>query len=236
MSAHVNLPARDLSADDHGFTLIELMVAIGLFGILMAMVSVFVIQGVGSIKDASVANTVQAQQQNAMQVVSRQLRYIDNPVNSGVLPAAVLAATPSAMVFFTLSGTGTVDRLPYKVMLCTTTRGVESFTWAPALTNGGAILNTSPNMTVPTCDDAGAVGATRRILIPDDASTAPVMTFKYWRARTLADPAGTGDIEMVPAGSLTAAQAKLLTKVTVTFTDPALGTPLEQTIVLANER
>ncbi len=228
--------ARHRDASDTGFTLIELMVAIGLFGMLMALVTVFVVTGVGSIKDASTANNVQAQQQNAMLVMSRQVRYIDNPVNSGVPPAAILEATPDSLAFFTLSGTGTVDRLPYKLLLCTTPRGVESFTWPPALTSGGAVLDTTPDMTVPTCDDAGAAGANRRILLVDDISTAPDLAFRYWRARTAADPAGTGDVEMVPAGSLTSDQLDLLTKITVTLTDPSLGIPLEETIVLANER
>jgi prepilin-type N-terminal cleavage/methylation domain-containing protein len=236
MSGGVTRNREARPARDEGFTLIELLVSIGIFGLLMAMVSVFVIQGVGAIKDASTANNVQAQEQNAMLVISRQVRYIDNPVNSGNPPAAILEATPSTLAFFTLSGTGNVDRLPYKVLLCTTNRGVESFSWPPALTNGGAILDTTPDMTIPTCDDAGGVGANRRILISDDASTAPAMSFRYWRARTSADPVGTGDVELVPTGSLTAAQLDLLTKITVTLSDPSLGTPLEQTVVLVNER
>lgn len=221
---------------DDGLTLVELIVAIGIFGLLMAMVSVFVIRGVGAIRDASTANTVQAQQQNAMLAISRQLKYIDNPVNAGVPPAAILEATPSSLAFFALSGTGDVDRLPYKVLLCTTERGVESFTWPPALTNGGAILDTTPDMSIPTCDATGGAGAVRRILLPDDDRTAPSMSLRYWRAATPLDPQGSDDIEMVPAGSLTAAQLDQLTKITVTLTDPSLGAPLEQTVVLVNER
>ncbi len=226
---------RDPSRDD-GFTLIELMVSIGIFGILMAMVSVIVINGMGSLRTATTGNTVQAEQQNAMLVTSRLVRYIDNPVNSGVPPAAILQATPTSLAFFTLSGTGNVDRLPYKVMLCTTQRGVESFTWAPALVNGAAVPNANPNMSVPTCNDAGAVGAMRRVLLQNAQDTQPSMAFRYWRARTVADGIGTGDIEILPSGSLTTAQLALLSSVTIVLSDPSLGGSLEQTVVLANER
>jgi hypothetical protein len=140
------------------------------------------------------------------------------------------------MAFFTLSGTGPVDRLPYKVMLCTTDRGVESFTWAPQLVNGGAVLDTTPDMSVPTCDAAGANGSQRRILLPDASDTTPDLEFRYWRERTAADEAGTDDVEMVPAGTLSTAELDELTKVTITVRDPSLGSPLEQTVVLANER
>lgn len=215
------------SRDDAGFTLVELIVAIGIFAILMAIVSVVMVNGLGSIRDATTANTVQAQQQNALLVMSRQLKYIDNPVNSRNPPAAILQATPTSMVFFTVSGAGPVDRLPYKVMLCTTARGVEEFSWRPALTNGAAVLNTSPSMTVPACTDAGGAGAVRRILLPDGRDTAPSLGFEYF------DAAGA---PLVPSGSLSAAQLKSLASVRVTLSDPALGGPLQQSILLVNER
>ena len=224
------------TGSDRGFTLIEVMVAIGLFGVLMALVSVLMMNGLSALRAASTANTVQAQQQNAMLAMTRAIKYIDNPTQGTNPPAAILQATPTSLAFYTLSGAGSVDRLPYKVMMCTTTRGVETFTWAPALTNGAAVLNLSPNMTVPTCNDAGANGSTRRVLLPNDRETAPSLAFTYWRARTAADGAGTGDIQLVPSGALTTAQLALLTKIKVRVEDPALGAPLEQTVVLVNDR
>jgi prepilin-type N-terminal cleavage/methylation domain-containing protein len=211
---------------DDGFTLVELLVAMGIFGILMAVVSVLMINGLGSIRDATTANTVQAQQQNAVLVMSRQLKYIDNPVNSRNPPAAILQATPTSMVFFTLSGAGPVDRLPYKVMLCTTPRGVEQFSWAPALVNGAAVLNAVPDMSVPACTDAGGAGATRRILLPDVNDTSPSIAFEYF------DAAGAA---LVPTGSLSTAQLAQLASVRVTLSDPSLGAPLQQTVLLVNE-
>jgi prepilin-type N-terminal cleavage/methylation domain-containing protein len=237
MSGSVLTKARARrEAPDSGFTLIEMMVAIGLFAVLMAMVSVFVVAGLGAIRDTASANWVQAQQQNALLAMSREVQYIDNPVNSGVPPSAILEATPGKLVFFTLSGAGPVDRLPYKIMLCTTDRGVEEFSWAPALTDGGAVLNTSPNMTVPTCDDAGGSGASRRVLLPKETGTDPSLVFQYWREATSADNPSTGDVELVPATQLTTAQLDQLTKITMVLSDPSLGRTLDQTVVLVNER
>ena len=221
---------------DGGFTLIELMVAIGIFALLMALVSVILINGIRSIRVATTANTVQAQQQNTMLVLSKLVKYIDNPLNTGVPPAAILQATPSSMAFFTLSGTGIVDRLPYKVAVCRTPRGVETFTWSPTLVNGAAVVNTSPDMSAPACTDAGAAGSRRRILLPDAPDTNPTAAFRYYRERTAADGVGTGDIELVPVGVLTAAQLALLHRVEITLSDPSVGAPLQQSIVLANER
>jgi prepilin-type N-terminal cleavage/methylation domain-containing protein len=212
---------------DSGFTVVELVVAIGIFGLLMALVSVLMLNGLRSLRVASTANVVQAQQQNAALTLTRLLRYIDNPVNGiSTPPAAILEATPTSMAFFTLSGTGAVDRLPYKVAVCPTTRGVETFTWAPTLVSGAAVLNASPNMTVPACTDAGATGSARRVLLPNESDTAPTLGFRYYAGAT----------ELIPSPALTTQQLATLTSVAIRLDDPSLGTPLEQTVVLVNDR
>jgi hypothetical protein len=122
------------------------------------------------------------------------------------------------------------------VKLCTTERGVESFTWAPTMANGIPVVNNSPSMTVPACTTAGANGSKRRVLLPTETDHTPALAFRYWRDRTAADGAGTGDIELIPSGSLTTTQLALLDKVEVVLSDSDVAAPLEQTIVLANER
>jgi len=217
-----------------GFTLIELMVAIGLFAVLMALVSVFLITGLRSLKEASTANSIQAQQQNAMIVMSRDIRYIDNPVERATSLPAILKASPDTFVFFTRSGTGEVDRLAYKVVLCTSDLGVESFSWAPALVDGAAVENTSPDLSVPTCDDAGATGSLRRTLVAKEKVTDPTVTFRYFSGadELLPDLDGATGLPT----ELSADQLSALTSVQISLTDPSLGAPLEQSVLLVNER
>lgn len=221
------------AAHDGGFTLIELMVAMGLFAVLMALVSVFLITGLKSLKEASTANSVQAQQQNAMIAMSKQIRYIDNPVEKGVTVPAILKAAPNALAFFTLSGDGDVDRLAYKVMLCTSDLGVESFTWAPELVDGAAVENSSPDGTVPTCDDAGAAGSFRRLLVAKEANTDPSVEFRYFSGAT--EIVSTDPVSGEPT-ALSSDQVDSITSVRIILTDPSLGAPLEQSVLLVNER
>jgi prepilin-type N-terminal cleavage/methylation domain-containing protein len=237
MPVAVTPPAPAVETErDGGFTLVELLVAMGIFTMLMAIVTVVFINGIGAIRTTTTSNDVQAQQENAMLWMSRLLRYTDNPTTSANPPAAIVQATPTSMAFFSYAGVDTVDRLPYKVVLCKTTRGVESFVWAPTLSNGAPVVVGSPNMTVPACNDTGATGSKRRLLLPIANDRSPALGFRYWRKHIPADGAGTADVELVPSGSLTTAQLAQLDKVEVTLTDAKLGTTLDQIVALANER
>ena len=217
-------------------SVVEVLIALSVFVILMGVVSVVLISGIRSMRQASTANVLQGQQQSAVEWMSRLIRYADNPISTRPPTPAILQATPTSMVFFTYSGTGTVDRQPYKVLLCTSTRGVESFIWPPSLLNGVPVDTVAANLTVPACSDAGAVGAERRVLVPVAADHTPSVAFRYWRARTAADGPGTTDIELVPAGALSAAQLEELSKVQVILNDTLVTVPLDQTVLLVNER
>ena len=106
-----------------------------------------------------------------------------------MLPA-ILRATANEMVFFTFSGSGDVDRLPYKVMLCEHGRtGVEVLSVAPQLASGSPVENQDPNLETPascaedTFDPSAALpGATRRLLIAADQNNDPELTFAYFDA------------------------------------------------------
>ena len=243
---------------DRGFTLVELLVSIGIFALLMALVSVFMVTGLSALRDASTANSIQAQQQNAVIEMSRQVRYIDNPVPKGVGQPAILWASPDRMVFFSLSGSGEIDRLAYKVMLCNSEFGVESFVWAPILDEGAAsaasAVNSDPDLKVPTCDDAGAThwtydidGSTvtkpvqRRLLVDKDNLSDPRVAFRFFE--------GVNEIQKVDLDTnswpetdggelikLSAEELDRITRVEIVLTDPSLGAPLEQSVLLVNER
>ena len=250
---------QDVSTDvnDRGFTLIELLVSIGIFALLMALVSVFMVTGLSALRDASTANSIQAQQQNAVIEMSRQVRYIDNPVPRGVGQPAILWASPDRMVFFSLSGSGEVDRLAYKVMLCTSEFGVESFVWAPTIDSGSAdaasTVNADPDMTVPTCDENGETHWTyevgndlltkpvqRRLLVDKDNLSDPRVGFRFFE--------GADEIQKLDAETsawqetngelleLSAEEMDRITRVEIVLTDPSLGAPLTQSVLLVNER
>jgi hypothetical protein len=217
-------------------SVVEVLIALGVFMILMGVVSAVLISGIRSMRQASTANLLQGQQQSAIEWVARLIRYADSPTTASPPPPAILQATATSLSLFTYAGTGTVDRQPYKALICTTLRGVESFIWEPALVNGVPVNNVSPNLTIPTCDDAGAIGARRRVLVPVAADHQPSIAFRYWRARTATDAPGTGDVEVVPVGALTAEQIAEVDKVQVILNDTLVTVPLEQTVLLVNER
>ena len=261
--SHIVL-AKDLRSEDptdgrdRGFTLVELLVSIGIFALLMALVSVFMVTGLSALRDASTANSIQAQQQNAVIEMSRQVRYIDNPVPKGVGQPAILWASPDRMVFFSLSGSGEIDRLAYKVMLCNSEFGVESFVWAPILDEGAAsaasAVNSDPDLKVPTCDDAGAThwtydidGSTvtkpvqRRLLVDKDNLSDPRVAFRFFE--------GVNEIQKIDLDTnswpetdggelikLSAEELDRITRVEIVLTDPSLGAPLEQSVLLVYER
>lgn len=224
-----------------GFTLVELLVGIGIFAILMAMVSAFMAVGLRSLRTASTANSLQAQQQVAVIEMSKQIKFIDNPSERGSVLPAILKATANEMVFFTFSGSGDVDRLPYKVMLCETANGVEVLSVAPQLASGSPVENQDPNLETPasctedTFDPSAALpGATRRLLIAADQNNDPELTFAYFDANDQEIfPYSTGaEDSRTEFGQ----EMRSINKVTVRLADPSVGAPTEQTVVLANER
>ena len=215
---------RDRTASDAGFTLTELLVSIGIFGILMAIVTTLFMRGLTTINTAKLGSSAQVQQENAIEWISRLVRYMDNPGSGSNPPAAMTEATRTAMTFTTFSGTGPVDRVPYKARLATTAQGVTSEVWTPALANGTVVLTNS----LPTYPGSPAT----RVLVRKEGTHTPSMTFRYWAnvngVTTEVTPTGTA--------SLTAQQIKDLTKIMVTITDSASAAGISQTILLANDR
>ena len=219
------------SSSDAGLTLVEVMVSLAIFSIMMAAVATLLIFGLRSMFDASTANSVQAQQQNALASISRLVRFIDHP-NDGPTPdPAILSASADSLAFFSWAAAGTVDRGPTKVLVCVADEGLVEITWTPALTAEGVPDTAYADLTVPLCTDA--TGA-RRILVPTSREGEPALNFRYWRSRTDADDPGTGPVEVVPVGSLTSDQISTVNQITVSITDTRLAAPLEQSVALVN--
>lgn len=218
---------------DDGLTLVEVMVSLAIFSIMMAAVATLLIFGLRSMFDASTANSVQAQQQNALTAMSRLIRFIDHPNNGPTPDPAIVSATPDSLAFFTWGAAGTVDRQATKALLCVADEGLVEITWLPEVSDQGIPQPGYSDTSVPACTDATG---TRRILVPVSREGEPSLVFTYWRSRTDDDEPGDGPVEVVPTGALTAEQISTVNAIEVTISDTRLTIPSEQSIALVNKR
>ena len=69
---------------DAGFSLIELIVGLGIFTILMMIVTAISVSALGGISEARQRSELQAEAQNAMEAISRLLKYADVPAGRSV--------------------------------------------------------------------------------------------------------------------------------------------------------
>lgn len=119
MTARVrSTPARAISrrTADAGFSLIELVVAMGIFSLLMIIVGALSISAFRAIREATSRSDIQTQSQNAMEWASRLLRYADVP-DGGT--TAIENASATGLTVYTYSGTGDVADAPYRARLLT---------------------------------------------------------------------------------------------------------------------
>lgn len=100
--------------DDAGFTLVELMVSLGVFSILMIIVGGVIIWGFGAIRQVSARSDAQTEAQNAAEWAARLLAYTDSP---DLTTGAITEAGPTSITFYTYSGTGAKYGVPYKARL-----------------------------------------------------------------------------------------------------------------------
>jgi len=101
---------------DSGFSLIELMVALGIFSLLILIVAALSASAFRAIREATSRSEIQTQSQNAMEWASRLLRYADTPPGG---TTAIEDASANGITVYTYSGTGDVDDAPYKARLFT---------------------------------------------------------------------------------------------------------------------
>lgn len=221
-----------LARDDRGVTLIELIVAMGIFSVLMIMVSVFTISGLKTIRSTTAQNSVQGSQENAAEWMSRLIRYTDNPYSAlPVVPAIDYAGTVAGqpvLTFYTFAGVGSIDRVPYKVTITRSTRGIESTVWAPDMSTGKPVFTAAVNNTcraVPV--DATC---TRRVLVPQTATDTPTLALTYYNG------VGTGATSLTPPvnGTLTAAQIPQVKAIEFVIGSSQPGQSLKQRVVLEN--
>ena len=120
---------------DAGFTLTELLMAMAIFGILMAIVGGAMLAGFSTIRDVMAQTSSQADVQNTAEWSTRLLRYMAIPTGR---TAAIDQLGPTSITFYTYSGTGNRNDVPYKVRLSTVTAAngatsIVSDIWTPVM-------------------------------------------------------------------------------------------------------
>lgn len=114
MSRRFDRRDRGRVTDDAGFTLTELVTAMAVFSILMVIVGSAMLVGFSAIRDTMARGDAQAQQQNAMEWMSRLLRYATVPTGQA---GAITDAGASSLTFFTDAGIGGRNDAPARVTL-----------------------------------------------------------------------------------------------------------------------
>lgn len=214
-------PSARRVTPDEGFTLIELTVSVAIMSVLMAIISTFAVGGMKNIRTLTTLSNVQAQEQDAGEWLSRLLRFTDNPVESlPVTPAVTYAGSTAGapvLTFHTYAGTGPTDRVPYKVTLTRSAKGVQTTVWTPDMTSGTPVYTGTGH---------------ERVLIPVQPGNSPTLRLRYWGG-TAAAP-----VELVPPanGTLTTAQMNSLRAVQFTLSGSGSDMIVDRTVVLQNPR
>lgn len=212
------------AAGDGGFTLVELLVAIGVFSILMVMVGSATLTGFAAIREATSRSTIQQQSQNAMEWTSRLLRYADIPEG---FTTALPEATASAVTAYSYSGTGSKADVPYKVRLSVVaqadgTQDVVSDVWTPTRISGGWTYPSAPR---------------RRILlsVPADVGGVPLALQYFACTPTTGCAATRRAVTPNLTGPLTLGAAEVPESIVVSLGDPSLPSSLvTQSVKLVN--
>lgn len=226
---------REPRAGDGGFTMIELMVAIGVFGSLMAVVGAATISGFEAIREADKRAAIQTESQNAMEYAGRLLRYAKAP---DALLNVMPEATASAVTVFTYPGTGFKEDVPYKARIYAqpTADGgtsVVSDVWTPSKAADGTWQWTDTNAAYPTVKYKNS-----RVLlrVPKGSVGSPIKLTYYACTPTAGCAATRRQVTPPVSGPLTLAALEVPESIVVSIGDPAIpGSMVTQSVKLVNQ-
>lgn len=194
---------------DEGTTLTELLVAIGVFSVLMLLVGSGMTAVFRGIADTRSLSDTEQEQRNAMLWISRAVRYIDS-IDAPNSEPAVLAASTDSFTFNTYAGLGDVLDAPYRVTIDRNGAGEVVAAISGPSSGGGTEESTY-------------------VLIAPAPRTVPAVNFEY-----ICSPANSAVESPCDLNDDTAVWGPNLRKVTVFLTDESSGIATEQTIVLVN--
>jgi prepilin-type N-terminal cleavage/methylation domain-containing protein len=218
---------RDAGGADAGSTLVELMVAMSVFGVLMVLVGAASLTAFSTISDTTSRGQLQQETQNAMEWATRLVTFADVPEGQ---TSAIASAGPTSVDLYTYSGTGRKNDVPYRARLYVSTlangdRAVYSQVWTPVKIAGG--WNWAPTWrTTP---------ATRLLLTVPAGPGSPLQLRYYACTPTTGCAASRREVTPAVAGPLTMGALEVPESVTITMGDPAnVDSLVSQTVKLVN--
>lgn len=208
--------ANTRTRTDEGFSLIELIVAMGIFSLLMVIVTTIFVQGLRGVTELNADSNVQQDQQNAALWIQRLLRYIDNPWEGSAPPAAIDAASSTSVTFYTFAAAGTADndRKPFKVTVKQSGTDVVSEVTNPVASAGTYTWPGTP---------------ATRTLVRGTTTHVPTLTLRYYN--------GQGTELLPPADAAAFPEwARGIESIRFTITDSSTAELVDQTVMIANPR
>ncbi len=176
-------PRIHRTRDDAGFTLAELMVALGVFSVLAVISGAAMLSVMSGIRTVSASTEIQVEAQNSAVWVSRLLRYAALPPGS---ESAFVSAGDQSLVFHTWAGAGETPDAPYRARLAVVTApdGSQQLISdvAPGTLRDGEWV-WSGTWVGGSGQDSPSADAVRRILLEVDAGQAPPAQFTVWACR-----------------------------------------------------
>ena len=201
---------------DTGFSLVELLVAMGIFSLLMVIVTTIFVQGLRGVTTLNADANVQQEQQNSALWISRLLRYMDNPWEGSAPPAAIDAANATSLTFYTFAAAGATayDRKPFKVTVKQSGNDIVSEVTDPVASGGTYTWPGAP---------------ATRTLVRGTTTHVPTLAIRYYD--------GQGTELLPPADSAAFPEwARGIESVRFTITDSSTAELVDQTVMIANPR
>jgi prepilin-type N-terminal cleavage/methylation domain-containing protein len=225
---------RRRSADDSGFTMAEMMVALGVFSALAVISGAAMLSVFSGIRSVSAGTEVQVESANSAVWISRLLRYAATPPGT---QEAFTVAGPETLTFTTWAGAGTEPDVPYRVRLgiVATPEGTQQLVSDVA---PGELQQGSWTWSGNWGSTDAPVGANRRILLEVPGDAAVPVQFTLWACQPSADCAATArDATPTNPGAISLNEGERLFAVDVVLgdTDDPL-TALTQRVGLVNLR
>ncbi len=225
---------RQRARDDSGFTMVETIVALGVFSVLAVISGAAMLSIMSGIRSVSTGTELQVESANAAVWVSRLLRYAATPPGT---ETAFTSARGDALTFTTWAGAGSEPDVPYRarVAIVPSADGTQQLISdvAPGSLQDGSWVWAGDwtGVTVPP-------GANRRVLLEVPGDAASPAQFSLWACQPSEGCADTArNVTPINASPVSLADGERLFAVDVTLgntADPRVA--LTQRVSLVNLR